>query len=336
MKFSAFTGLGVFEFKAGKPIEVELYDAILQALGAGNGLSVEPGSFNDCFAFMAARVIGLASRKVERGSEQMFAKKVYDLLSQHEKEYKIIPDPTSTIPQRKRALLAKKMARQGSRPAALGEQIRTLLGSDFVGLHIVTANERQVWPAELGDQPMLLAPANMDRKLATNILPISINLGSAHVLPYTPIDPMPSDNSGIFREGDVIILEPEIIGRCERLQVEATGTTTIDGDTYNTITLTPSNAHEPGCSIASLPYPMWTGTQRETAVVVKPSVIQSPAKMRQLHNLLDQVLTGVSTWAVVQESTDGSMAAGPFTLDDPLLGLLDANALDETPVNVVF
>jgi hypothetical protein len=72
------------------------------------------------------------------------------------------------------------------------------------------------------------------------------------------------------------------------------------------------------------------------AVIVKPSVVQSQAKLRQLHNLLDQVLTGVSTWAVVQESADGSMEAGPLTLDDPLLGLLDANALDVTPANMVF
>lgn len=336
MKPSAFTAFGVFEFKAGKPIEVEFYEAILEALGGGNGLSVKEGSFNECFAFMAARLIGLAARKVERGAEQMFAKKVYDLLAQHEAEHKIIPSPMSTIPQRKRALLAKKKARQGSRPAALGEQLRALLGSEFVGLHVATPDERQVWPAELGDQPMLLAPADMDRKLATNILPISINLGSTHILPYTPIDPTPLDGSGIFREGDWLIIEPEIIGRCERLQVEATGTTTIDGNDYNTISLSPSNAHEPGCTLASLPYPMWMGTQREMAVIVKPSVIQSQAKLRQLHNLLDQVLTGVSTWAVVQESADGSMEAGPLTLDDPLLGLLDANALDVTPANMVF
>ncbi len=336
MKFSAFAPFGALEFKAGQPVEKALYEAIIRALGSGDGLTVEKGSFTDCFAFMSARLIGFASRKLERGADQIFARKVYDLLSVHEAEHKITPSPTATIPQRKRALLAKKMARQGSRPAALGEQLRTLLGTEFVGLHIVEPGERLVWPADLNDQPMLLAPAEMDRKIATSILPISINLGSPHVLPYIPIDPAMEDGSGIFRVGDKVIIEPEILGRCERVTVDGTGTTIIDSTTYNTITVTPNNAHEPMCTIASLPYPLWMSTQRELVVIVKPSVVQSTSKMRQVHNLLDQALTGVTTWAVVQESPVVSNQCGPFTLDDPVLGLLDANSLDAGTVNVVF
>jgi hypothetical protein len=336
MKFSAFAPFGALQFKAGQPIERSFYDAIIRALGEGSGLSVEPGSFTDCFAFMAARLIGFAARKLDRGADQMFAQKVYDLLAVHEAEHKIVPSPTATIPQRKRALLAKKQGRQGSRPAALGEQLRTLLGADFVGLHIIEPSERAVWPADLNDQPMLLAPADMDRKIATNILPISVNLGSPHVLPYISIDPALEDGSGIFRVGDKVILEPEILGRCERLVVNDVGTTTINNTTYNTITVTPNNAHEPLCTIASIPYPLWMSTQREMVIVVKPSVVQSTSKMRQIHNLLDQSVTGVSTWAVVQESPAGSGQFGQLTLDDPVLGLLDANSLDAGTVNVVF
>jgi hypothetical protein len=334
MKFSAFAPFGALEFKAGQTIERTFYEAIVRSLGEGNGLSVERGTFTDCFAFMAARVIGFAARKLERGSEQMFARTVYDLLAAHETEHKIVPSPDSSIPQRKRALLAKKRARQGSRPAALGDQLRTLLGSDFVGLHITEPLERKVWPAELNDSPMLLVPANIDRKLATNLLPISIGLGSPHVLPYVAVDPIFADGRGIFRVGEEVVLEPEILGRCERVKVNAVGTTIISAVTYNTITVTPLNAHEPNCSIALLPYPLWTSTQREIVVVVKPSVIQSASKMRQLHSLLDQVLTGVTTWAVVQESTTGQV--GPFTTDDPVLGILDANPADNALVNTVF
>ena len=335
MKPSEFTSLGAFELKAGKPIEAAIFETIVEALGNGRGLSVEQGSFNDCFAFMAAKILGMAVRKLERGAEQVFAAKVYDLLQQHEVEHKITPDPTSSIPQRKRMLAAKKRSRQGSKPAALGEELRLLLGNEFVGLHVTTPSERSVWPSDLGDAPMLLAPPTMERKLATNILPISINLGSAHQLPYSPIEPNPSDQSGIFREGDIVLLEPEILGRCERLQVEATGTMSIDGDDYNTITVSPFNAREPLCTIASLPYPAWTSNQREIVVVVKPQVIQSQAKMAQINNLLEQVVTGVTTWSIVQES-NVPFVAGPFTLDDPLLGMLDANPLDAATVNMVF
>lgn len=334
MKFSAFTSFGVLEFKAGQPIERTFYDAMIRALGEGVGLSCERGSFADCFAFATARIVGAAARKLERGSEQMFARKVYDLLSAHEIEHKIVPSPDSTIPQRKRALLAKKRARQGSSPAALGDQLRTLLGEEFVGLHITEPSERQVWPAALNDSPMILAPANIERKLATNILPISIGLGSPHVLPYIAVAPIMADGSNIFRVGDEVIIEPEILGRCERVSVEAVGTMVLNQTTYNTITVTPTNAHEPNCSIALLPYPLWMSTQREMVVVVKPTVVNSPPKMRQLHNLLDQVLTGVTTWAVVQESAAGQV--GPFTTDDPVLGILDANPADNAPVNVVF
>ena len=69
--------------------------------------------------------------------------------------------------------------------------------------------------------------------------------------------------------------------------------------------------------------------ERELVVIVKSPAAVNIEMRRQVHELLERQVPGVTTWALVAESAADQ--AGPFTLDDPALGMLDVTPLDLVP-----
>lgn len=334
MKTSAWTPSGLLKSSGKEPAAKRLYATARKLLGDPRGTMTDAaGSFADSASAAIAVMLAWVDEKVTRAGDQQFASGMYDLLRAQESEHRIVASPFATVADRKAVLAARRKLAEGAARAPTEEALRTLLGANYAGLHVVTPAERVMWPAALGDQPMALKVPEVERKLIRIVDAICIGLGASMVVDYTPVDPAPEDFSvHTLAIGDELVLEPEISGRAERITITGLGLRFVAfGYSQRTFTAVVNNAHEPNALATTMPWPMWTSTQREIVVVVKSAAVIDAELRRQIHELLERLEPAVTTWALVQENgTPGQ--AGPFTLDDPTLGLLDANPLGETSV----
>lgn len=326
MKRSITTPWGLLTF-GGIDYARQIHASMTQLLGDRQratpiGLSTAPGSLLDLASFGAATILAMAMRKLDRAEGQRSAGGVYDLIDDQEGEHGIAPSPGATIAERRATLKAhEKLAKGAARPN-VESALRELLGSNFVGIHITQPDEAQLFPAMLGAQPMNLARAGIERKIIRIQQPICIGIGAPQTVYYSPFDPISSDGSSPLRIGDELVVEPEIAGRAEKITV-----TDVSANIFGHVfTAVFNNAHEPLAYATTMPLPMWMSTQREVIVVVSNAAALDVEKRRQVHDLLERMLSCVTVWALVQSS--GAGTAGPFTLDDPVLGVCDANPLD--------
>lgn len=329
MKFSGWAPYGLLKYKGGEYTAKVLHGAMIRLFGGHEegGFSGEVGSFADAFSFATAHVLALADAFVQRVWRQRFARTVYENLAAEEEEHGIQPGPGATILGRRRVLAARKRIPEGSRRAALEEALRTLLGDAYVGVHITRPDEVVRWPTNLGDSPQNLQEATVERKLIRIVDTISIGLGAPQTVTYEGVLPETLTEHSLD-VGDTLLVEPEILGRAEVVTVTAIGM----ADEAFTFTATFDEAHEPSCLATTAPMPVWTSSQCEILVVVTQAAVVTIETRRQIHELLERILTAVTTWGIAQESAEGSGTAGPFTTDDPVLGLTDANPLGEATV----
>lgn len=332
MRRSIFAPSGLWKHKGGEPLAKRMHRTAMQLFGAEAGhFSAERGSTIDLLAFTMSIMLARAADKIERAGGERYARSIYALLPEQEFEHGLVPDPDATIPERKRAIAARKVLPRGCARGELIDGLERLLGDNLVGIHIANPNlgEVAIWPAALGDNPQLLARADVDRKLIRIIPPICIDLGAPVWVRYAPVDP-PKPNTDFpntLRKDDQLLVEPEIHGRAEVVTVLEIGNDDAPGlpSMFQAVF---TRAHESLCFATTNPFPLWMSTQREVVVIVKAEVLVRPATRAQIHDHLSRVLTGVTTWALVQESAPGSGVAGPFTTDDPVLGMLDANTFE--------
>jgi hypothetical protein len=331
VKTSGWNPFGLLKFKRGEAMAKRIYASAVQLFG--DSFSSEPGTFVDDVGYAASRMLAFAVGKVDRAGDQAFADTLYDMLPDAEDELGLHPLPTATIHQRKRAVAAGRRLPAGASRSALESALLTLLGPNYVGVHITKLSERVMWPAHLGDAPQNLQQPTVTRKLLRLLAPISIGLGAEMVIPYLPVEPTaPTGSLHTLLVGDKLTLEPEISGRAEVVTVDLLGTVVINAVTTPTFRAVIQNAHENLAYATTMPFPLWTSSQREIVVVVKNGTAVNSEQRRQVHELLERICTGVTTWVLVQESSPGSGTAGAFTLDDPILGLLDVTPLGQVTV----
>jgi hypothetical protein len=339
MKLSAYAPISLLKLVLGEPLAKRLHenlrDNLRGKLGTKTqGFNVDPGSFADNFAYALAIAAATGARMLERAADQDFAE-AYDLLPDQEKEHGIVPRTMASIIDRQKVLRARKKISGGAIRVNVENALFDLLGENYVGIHITRDSERALWPAGINDQPQNLQLPNSSRKIVRvlgpktkNYPPISINLGQPQWVMYDPVDP-PGDDEGnhTLEVNDKIIIEPEIMGRTEVVDVseldyyynEDIGPKRLFLATFN-------KAHEKNCVGAVMPWAVWESTQREIVVGVKSVAAVDIEKRREIHELLARTMRSVTSWALVQESS--SFYAGPFTTDDPKLGMLDVNPLD--------
>lgn len=333
MKTSAWAPLGLLKLKGGEYPAKAFHRTLVRLLGGHvtGGFSAEVGTVVDVLSYSAAHVLALADSFVDRAWRQRFAATVYENLAAEEEEHGIRPGPDATVKERRAVLASRKLAPKGSARAALEEALRTLLGDDYVGIHVTDPSDATLWPATLGDAPQLLQSATIERKLIRILDTISIGLGAPQTVRYEGILPTTDGSEHTLRIGDRLVIEPEILGRAEVVTVTAVQQVVpLLDPAYLLFEATFEQAHEPSCLGSSAPFPVWTSSQCELLIVMTQTAAVTIEKRRQVHELLARLVTGVTTWALVQQATEGT--AGPFTLDDPVLGMLDVNPLDEATV----
>jgi hypothetical protein len=309
MKTSAFTPMGLLTLGGEEPLARRLYQATRAALGAQ--LAGDEGSFADCFAYAFALGVARGATLLERAFGQMLPTRVTDLLGAQEEEYGLIPSPSASITARRRALAARMLLPGGAGRLNMEHALTALLGARFIAYRTTAPAERAVWPPALGSAPQNLVDPATARKLLHLSPAISIALGAPQTVPYVPVDPLPGAGTRhTLALGDHVVVEPELLARAEVVTVSTLGTDAAGAPTFTAVF---HQAHEPGCWATTNSFPMWTSTQRFSLVVVEALAALDPEVRRQVHELMDRIARGVSTWAIVQAT--GPTQAGPFRLD---------------------
>ena len=330
MAYSIYSLYGLAQY-AGGEVAKRLHVTALQLAGDGStkfGISTEPGSFLDDFAFSLAVMAAFAAQKLEQADQQRFARSTTDLLSDQENEWGIVPNPMLNVWKRRRVLAARKKAARGAARGPLETVLQALLGDNYVGIHAMRLNEIGMFPANMGDQPQSLQLPGIERKLIKILPPVSINLGTPQWVAYQPVDPLPHGSLHTLRIGDAVVAQPETLGITETVVVTDLSTdATVGSPTFGSPTFqaTFNGVHDPNVDGAVMPYGVWMSTQRSIIVVVRALAAIDPETRRQVHEQLVRTMPTVSTWSIVQQT--GFMQAGPF--------ILDLSPLSATPFGVV-
>lgn len=329
MKYSLFAPKGLHLYQGGKPLAQAIHEtalALFAKYGADQGsLSTEPGSLIDLFSFMLALALARAARMNQRADGERFADGAYHLLAAFEQEYGLRPGDGDTLATRRSELAQAKRFPRGCTRAELEQQIRDLLGDDFIGVHIPAAADVVNWPEELGDEPQLLVDPLIPRKLVRLPYAVSTGLGAAQYIAYEPIDPAAGDDAeGTLTAGDQLVIGVENLGLAEVvevLSVQEPG----DGETYPLMEVVLTKAHDPGALGAAMPFPAWGSSQRHVFAVLTRDAGLDPEIRRKLDDKLTKILAGVTTWTICPAS--GAAQAGPWTLGDPVLSRLGMNPM---------
>lgn len=327
MKPSLFAPNGLLLLKGGKPLAEAIHSTVVRLFTDGTdgaAFSSDVGSFVDCFSFALARVVARAQRRHEQVTGEMLAQKVYFLLAQLEEEHGLRPAYGDTLKQRRDALLVRLRAREGSRRPALEQALMDLLGDTYVGIHVADpATEVSVWPETLGDSPQMFGAPNMPRKLVRISNAISV-MGSQPVT-YVPVDPDPvSDTEQTVLVGDQLVVGVENLGTAETVTVTGVSLSG-EGDGDRVFVATFTKAHEPNCLAVAMPFPAWGSSQRHIWVVLTEDAALDADTRRKTHETMARMVTGITTWSICPQTTGA--AAGPWTLDHPVMGALDMNPM---------
>jgi hypothetical protein len=322
-KFSAFTPFGMLAFSS-KPSRAEsIYNSLANQF-TDSGISVDPGSREDCTLYAQAMGMARARYCLEKAWNQILPNKVTDLLDQHEADYGIVPGPTQTTDQRRGALVARKLLPLGAARNNVENALRALLGTDLLAYRTTTAGEGVSTPTNSTDQPLNFQLATVAPKLVTLASDISVGLGAPQTVGYAkvalPLHPGLSPSANYIQAGDKLVVEA---GRFSLEEV-----VTVTASTSSTFTATFNNAHQAGAYCTTQPWPAWSSTQRHALIVLTASAAVDPVKRQAIHDIMGRIARGVSTWAIV--ASTGTGTAGPFVIGSSPIGATPLGTISYT------
>lgn len=316
MALSAFRPLGLLRLSSAKPLAKRIYAAMIG--GLSGQFDASPGTHVEASIFAKAMGLARSAVLIQHAWEQVLPMKALEMLPVREREYGLAPGPNDTIGQRRRAVAARKLLPLGCSRTNVENALRTLLGSDFVAYRPTTVDEMVSWPAALGAVEMNLQPPSVRRKLVTLSASVA-SLGVPLTVPYAllagPPPPPPVDLPGPagLSVGDVLTVDPGRLGLEEAVAVTAVG--------GGTLTATFTKAHDSGAIGTTMPFPNWQSSKRHSLIVISAAAAIDPEKRRKIHELMQRIARGVSTWSI----TDNS---GPFLVGVSRIGVTPFGAIN--------
>lgn len=297
MRFSAFTPLGLYRLSGSKPLARRVYDSLKAQVG--DELSMDAGTRQEAFCYAASLAIARAAKKQREGALQGLVDHVTELLPTMERMFELTPARDETTYDRKVNLRLQFLRPSVWTASRISAVLSELIGDGFYAYRPTPVAEVTRGPAALGDQPMNLQRADVARKIIRITQAISIGLGVPQSVSYELFD-APVSATALSAQlpvvGDRFVIEPNIYGIGETVEIEAS--------TSTTITATFNNAHTSGCLGFTHSYPSWTSTKRHSLIVVTPAIAQDRVWRRKIDHIMRHMARGSSTWSIVQ-SSDG-------------------------------
>lgn len=318
-RFSAFTAFGFLRFSAADSRAKDVYSTLARAIGKDEAFSLEEGTETEATIFADAMTIAAASVTLDRVQKNLYPETAYEKLPAHERAFDVIPGRNATIAQRRAVLAAKNLIPRGSRPEAIDAALRTLLGTDFVALHVTPVGSAQEtrWPVIDGAAPGLYSNPEYSAKTIRLLDPVApdFSVSPLVTVPYENWDPAQPED--ILVVDEKIVVECEIPGAAEVVTVLASSAGVNGGP--RTFQASFTKAHGEGCSATTRPTPMQFTTAHHLLVVLKRAAALSVDTRREVHELMRRICRGVWTWSIVHEYTDGYGGFVSYQLDvDPL------------------
>ena len=290
MALSRFTPCGILRCSSRKPVTRVLYDNLKESSGPAF-----VGPYSDADAYAMAMCLGSAQAELDRASGQRVPSMCSEFISGLEDQYELVPSSDSSLNDRRNALAAAMLLRNGARIDAIEDGLRGILGSGFVA-YIVARNV-----SPLDRNSGAFKPPNTPISVIQTgdvIMPGAVTVSFAHC----------AGDKEVLKAGDVLVFEPNINGIAEPVQLtSATG----DGSA-GTLTATFAKPHSSGCLATTAPWPLWISYQRHVNIIVTSAVINSAPLMRKIRRFMAKWSRVVTTWDTVPENSHGAHQAGPF------------------------
>jgi hypothetical protein len=298
--FSAFSAWGMLEFSSAPPRAQSIYNSIA---------SMNGGNFDDTFSgpmcaewYAMAMAAGAVRDTLERAENQGDPQTVHELLPVQEHMYELAPGPTDSVNTRRASLAARYLVALEPNVQNVTQALRVLLGTDFVAW--VPNSTASPSPAAI---PTAMCKSPYAR-IKTIVLRTAVSDTSRVVsIPYLP---GLGDSADLF-DGDTVVIDPGSTSLQEVI--------TVHGTPNGWLNVQFANTHEAGTIGTVGAFPNWSSFKKNSLVVVKNGRASDPILRAKACDLLARMLSGTSTWDIVQENvTPGS--AGPFRVEQPSIG----------------
>jgi hypothetical protein len=299
--FSAFTGWGFLAFSSAPPRGQSIYEAIV---------SMNGGNFDDTFAgpmcaewYATAMAIARARDTLERAENQADPLAVHEMLPVQEGMYGLAPGPTDSANDRRATLAARYAVALEPSQQNVTRALRVLLGDDFVAWvpNLVASPSPASIPAAQ------CKPANA--RFKTIILQgFVVGDNTQQRVAFRHED----GDSAELQDREVVVIDPGLSGIEEAVTVLGPP---LGGMFVAQFAMT----HAAGARGITSSFPNWSSFKKNSLVVVKRGRAHDPVLRAKVSDLLSRMLSGTSTWDVVQENVIAG-TAGPLLVGQPGIG----------------
>lgn len=299
--FSAFTAWGMLAFSSAPPRSESIYNSIV---------SLNGGNFDDDFAgpinadwYATAMAVAAARDTLERAENQADPLTVEEMLPVQESMYGLAPGPSDNLNMRRGVLAARYKVALEPSLQNVNQALRLLLGADFVAWV-----PNPIAAPSPDTIPLALCKAVTARAKTIQFVDRIIPTGGLQPVRYKAV----SGDTLDLQDREVLTVDPGLNGIQESVTV-------IGAPAIGLVMANFAHAHEAGAVAITGPFPNWTSFKKNSLVVVKNGRATDPLLRAKVNDLLSRMLSGTSTWDIVQEnSTPGT--AGPIRVGQPSIG----------------
>jgi hypothetical protein len=319
---SAFTGWGMLEFSSAAPRAESIYESLVSMSG---------GNFDDTFSgpmcaewYALAMAIGSARDTLERAENQADPATVHEMLPVLEGMYGLSPGPFDSADDRRATLAARYAVALMPTQQNVTQALRLLLGDYFVAW--VPSSAASPSPATIPDTMCKLPTARF--KTVALLDPV-LNIAAPARVRYRALDGDPSD----LQDRETLVFDPGLSGIQESVTVLGVPTvlTELRADSTGAVksvviggilTAQFTNGHAAGALGFTGSFPNWSSFKKHSLVVVESGLANDPTVRSKVNDLLSRMLSGTSTWDVVEEEFTTPGTTGPILVGHPSIGIV--------------
>jgi hypothetical protein len=296
MPFSAFARFGNgFRFSGKAPVGQVVYETLRD--GMGSTYDEDFDGRQQARLFSQAMCLSASHYETERAGNNQNPLTADELLPAIERDYRIVPPPSSTKAERRMVAAARRLVSRGARREAVEDALRTLLGSAFIAYETTDAANVETFPV-IGGFPVGAFAATGSQKKILQLLDNVSATNAPVTVSFLSVGGTDGPTTGESYTFDSDSRHPSV----ELVKISSV--------TASTITATFRKAHAKG-AIAVRPHPLWISSKRYARVVVTFDAATDPETRRKINEQMRRQLRGVSQWCIV--SNAGSFHFGSAT-----------------------
>lgn len=324
--FSDFTPFGLLEFSSDPSEAEKIYGALRSGYRDPNtghpSLDLSEGTYQEAKLYAWAMGMGDARMALRQVDAERLPETSYYNLKAHERRYKIVPEPDASVPDRRRALAARRKAARGARYEAVVDALETILGDAFIAFRPIRVSEAVATPADPSGGPGLFKRHEVPAK-SIRIVGAAARITVPMIVAYENSNPR--EAAIHLLKGDELAVDPGHWDLAERVTVEEAF---VEGD-QRFFQTTFTRPHDANTYATTGNIPLWANTKRHVLIVATSAAARSPQTRARIHDQMQRMMRAPTTWEIVEPNVDG-VTVGPFKLGQSPLGSVPVEAMNIT------